>query len=371
MWLQNKWNSVNIIKWNYLLQIQLMIMISFASAILIMPAERTQLVVDDNNTLLSPEFLPFLEECSGQKPNVRLCSMYFDTVYNVYRHGQKWRDDVKMAMIDASKKLENSELTDKFCNILQNESSMALDAQPFSKANHFDAFKWIKESLVCQVNCLDNSESEASHLLRVKEVCKFISGGCRWIVAQKKNLASNVEPIVAEPDAPVAQAVPVAPVAQVIVPKLDKGVVFTADKKQDTETIEEVKEQKLQSIPGIATNSTIPKTVKTSTKPSQEAPDLKQVNNSVPPVPIPPKSKDSSSVTPKLNKSSSVAQDTHNNDIDINQQIKNPINDQSNKAISTNIPNEDENSYPNNEQKTELNNELKSNEMETDDQGKI
>ncbi|XP_055325046.1 trans-Golgi network integral membrane protein 1-like [Sitodiplosis mosellana] len=204
-WLQNKLNLMHAQKWHSFNHIRsvpvtLVVLITvmsvlFASAQIQYPKERVSLVAKDNNTLLDPGFLPFLTECS--KSNVgaskELCTMYYDMVYNTYELGAKGLD-TKIAIQKADKELDNQQLVKEFCEIFRNETTNTLDKQPFSQTNGYNITEWIKTSLICEVNCLQKGKQP--NLVEIKQVCKFISGGCRWIGEQKKKLyfASLVPP---------------------------------------------------------------------------------------------------------------------------------------------------------------------------------
>lgn len=201
MWsLRNKSNSILAQKWHLfnhnhirlvpvtslVLIIVMMMMVSCASAQIKYPSETDKLVAQDSNTLLSPGFLPFLNECSSKNPPVQLCTMYYDMVYNAYQLGSMG-NDTKLAIQKADQELDKPELIKEFCEIFRNETINTLDKQPFSQANDFNITQWIQIRPVCEVSCLQVSSNKPQPV-EVKQVCKFISGGCRWISQQKKKL---------------------------------------------------------------------------------------------------------------------------------------------------------------------------------------
>lgn len=212
MWpLRNKLNSMNAQKWysfNYIRTVPvtslvfiIVMMVSFTSAQMRYPPERNELVARDSNTLLSSEFLSFLNECN--KPNIeipiQLCTMYYDMVFNAYEFGSVG-NDTKIAIQKADQELEKPELIKEFCEIFRNETINNLDKQPFSLANGYNVTEWIQMNPICVLNCLVNSNKKSNYF-EVKQVCKFISGGFRWISEQKKKqyltklAAQNVNPI--------------------------------------------------------------------------------------------------------------------------------------------------------------------------------
>lgn len=198
MWpLQNKLNSMNAQKWysfNHIRSVSvnslvfiIMMMVSLGGCTQMKyPLERDKLVAQDSNTLLSPEFLSFLNGCNN--PNIeipiQLCTMYYDMVYNAYEFGSMG-NDTKIAIQKADQELDKPELIKEFCEIFRNETINNLDKQPFSQANGYNVTEWIQMNPICVLNCLVNSNKK-SRYFEVKQVCKFISGGYRWISEQKK-----------------------------------------------------------------------------------------------------------------------------------------------------------------------------------------
>lgn len=147
------------------------------------PIERDKLVEKDSNNLLSPEFLPFLKDCTSATPTNRaLCVTYYDMVYNVYEYGGK-ADDVKAEIRTANRTLEK--LGDTFCTLFPTEVTQALDKRPFLEANHFQLTVLFDIPNYCVINCLTMHESTLQIVIR--PICKSISGGCKWILQQKRN----------------------------------------------------------------------------------------------------------------------------------------------------------------------------------------
>lgn len=164
-------------------------LVSIASAQMQYPKERNSLVARDNNTLLDPAFLPFLIECN--KPNgttpIQLCTMYYDMVYNAYELGAKGVD-TRQAIQKADKALDNQQLVDKFCEIFRNETIQTLTKQPFSQANGYNVTEWIQLKYACEINCLKNGKPPMTNVFTIQQICKFISGGLKWIGEQNQKL---------------------------------------------------------------------------------------------------------------------------------------------------------------------------------------
>ncbi|XP_031619744.1 trans-Golgi network integral membrane protein 1-like [Contarinia nasturtii] len=185
-WLQNNSNSSNAQKWQFLKPFQMMsiiqlvvVMVSLVSAQMQYPPEKEALVQTDNNILLS---LPFLNVCLTVQSPVEICSMYYDMVYNVYSLELNG-DETKKFILEANQHLENSKLTAKFCNIFRNESRNVLDKQPFSTANNItNVTEWIQMDSMCELNCMEYK----NRVLMIKDICKFISGGLKSILKEKK-----------------------------------------------------------------------------------------------------------------------------------------------------------------------------------------
>lgn len=142
---------------------------------------RNELVAKDGNTLLNPVLLPFLNDCSNPS-NRMLCATYYDMVYNVYEYGGNVAD-VKAEIRTANQALEN--LGDEFCSIFPSEVTDALDKQPFLDANHINLTLLFSVKTYCTISCLTVQETNGK--LVIKPICKSISGGCKWILNQKRN----------------------------------------------------------------------------------------------------------------------------------------------------------------------------------------
>lgn len=173
---------------------------SSAGTELLYPPERNALVAKDGNTLLNLDFLSFLKDCTGLKPQNRmLCATYYDMVYNVYQSNGKG-DDVKAEIRQANQTLEK--LGEQFCTLFPAEVTQALEKQPFLEANNFNLTAKFGEKTYCWINCLITSD--LTQQTEIREICKSISGGCKWIIKQRKNIGSMVGPDVqpAEPKIP-------------------------------------------------------------------------------------------------------------------------------------------------------------------------
>lgn len=358
MWLhQNKLNSANAQKWHLTKNIQLVsvlivIIVSFTSAAFQYPLEKNQLVLNDNNTLLSSEFLP---ECSAPNAEIPLCAMYYDTVYNVYKYGRKGVE-VKAAMEEADNKFENQELINQFCSLLVNDSAIALEAQPFSKKNNLNITQWIRANYRCQVNCLYDTP-EVSNSVRVKKVCKYILGGCRWIAAQKKNFVpTDAQPLAVNPK-------PNLNPNQIPLPNEEAKADVKPDEKKETnknEANNENQNQVQSPNSSINVNASPQKPAKSSTKPSQ-AMIAPKVGEELPqPAAIPPNAL--SSVTPKLNKTTNdkpTKADTNPSQTNANPAPAKPIEAvQTIKVSPPSPPSEDDDAY-NAEQRNDLENDQK------------
>lgn len=141
------------------------------------PPERNGLVNKDNNTLLNPTFLPFLNDC-GVPTNRMLCATYYDMVYNVYQYDKNVAE-VKAEMHTADQTFEK--LGQTFCQLFPTEIIQALDKQPFLDENHINLTALFRIKEYCTINCITMPELT----IVIKPICKFISGGCKWILKQK------------------------------------------------------------------------------------------------------------------------------------------------------------------------------------------
>lgn len=145
------------------------------------PPERNALVAKDGNTLLNSEFLPFLKDCATVNPSNRmLCATYYDMVYNVYQYGGKVAD-VKAEIQQANQTLEK--LSDQFCTLFPTEVIQALDKRPFLDVNRINLTALFRINNYCEINCL--TVNELTQRVEIKQICKSISGGCKWIIKQK------------------------------------------------------------------------------------------------------------------------------------------------------------------------------------------
>lgn len=193
MWLKNDLtNTPKLQSWNgaHLVLLVLMQLISIASGKVKMefPDERISLVATDNNTLLSPDFLPFLNECL--KPDldaktIRLCAMYFDMVYNVYDIGANL-ENVKKDIQAANQTLES--LSKQFCEFFPEELG-SLRKQPFMARNRLNITAWMNTKEQCALSCLYMSDGDDASL-KIWPICKLTSAGCKWISKQKRNISS-------------------------------------------------------------------------------------------------------------------------------------------------------------------------------------
>lgn len=330
MWsLQNKLNSVNAQKWYSLNHIRsvpvislvliiVMMMVSFTSAEIKYPPERVNLVAQDGNTLLSHDFLPFLNECSNSNVvvSIPLCTMYYDMVYNAYQLGSKG-NDTKEAIQKANQELDKPGVIKEFCDIFRNETINTLDKQPFSQVNGFNATQWVQSEDHCKANCLQPSNKPPDFDNEIKQVCKFISGGYRWISEQKKkqflanlpvqNLSPISNPVQSETSSNKVDAGNVAVnqdlnEANKQLKPIGNGVASPVNPNlpvvSDPNTI--VKPNQSASSASSASSSVV--------KPSAKVPEQvsKPIEGSVPAVPQPPKLSPAN-VTPSLNNKTSTA----------------------------------------------------------------
>lgn len=161
-------------------------LISSASAVgaeIQYPHDVRDLVSKDGNTLLNPEFLPFLNDCnSANPPNRMLCATYYDMVYNVYEYGGNVAD-VKAEIRTANEALQK--LGDTFCSFFPDEVNQALDKRPVLDVNHINLTAILRINNYCTINCL--TVQDTSMQVLIKPICKSISGGCKWILKQKRN----------------------------------------------------------------------------------------------------------------------------------------------------------------------------------------
>lgn len=189
------WNSG---KWIFVMSLVLLHIITNACGALTFPKKDwDELKAKDNGTLLNTEFLPFLQECNveqSEPSKIQLCSLYYDMVYNALNYGKS--ADVRKEIITANYTLEKNDVSEGFCDTFPNETS-ALDKLLFTNANN--PYKWTANKAICYANCI-YSTVNASNPIRIKTVCKYIYGGCKWIQKQKLNgaasLNQNIEPIV-------------------------------------------------------------------------------------------------------------------------------------------------------------------------------
>lgn len=159
------------------------------------PIERVGLVEKDSNNLMNPNFLPFLNDCASANPTNRvLCATYYDMVYNVYQYDGNVADAVKAEIHTADQTLEK--LGEQFCSLFPNEITQALDKRPFLNANQINLTAVFRSNTYCTINCLTMQDTTMKIL--IKPICKSISGGCKWILKQKRNAApmdSNLQSI--------------------------------------------------------------------------------------------------------------------------------------------------------------------------------
>lgn len=150
------------------------------------PPEHDDLVLKDSNRLLNPEILPFLKDCTSLRPSKRmLCATYYDMVYNVYQYGVNV-DDVKAEIHKANQTLEK--LGETFCTLFPTEVTQALDKRPFLAANRLNLTALFQYKDYCAINCISVDESTMQR--EINQLCKSISGGCRWILKQRKTVGS-------------------------------------------------------------------------------------------------------------------------------------------------------------------------------------
>lgn len=186
MWLKNDWHSTNTPMWHswkcaYSVSLVLLYTLSNVAGVkLLLPAKEWQdMVAKDGNTLLKEEFLPFLKQCTTDTAtaDMPLCTLYYDMVYNVYQYGAKTAEVTK-EILAANEALDK--WPEQFCDSFPNETNV-LDKLVFTNANGLNKL-WTQKKTLCDVQCLNVVVTG----LKVKPVCKFIFGGCKWISKQKQ-----------------------------------------------------------------------------------------------------------------------------------------------------------------------------------------
>lgn len=356
MWLYNKTESANAHKCNVMKRIQIMSIIQLVSIIMVMvsivsgdmrfPAEKSGLMSKDFNGLLKPDFMTF---CNGPNThNTGICSMYYDMVYNVYELNPIGME-VGAALLAASEELDKPELSKVFCDILRNETTTALDKQPFSMANGIkNVSEWIHMVNVCELNCIDLNKN------KINDVCKYISGGFKWIFKQKnKNSLTDISS-----NAKISNVIDSAKINDVKdemkpLKQKDENEIANAngngnEKKNVNENplINQDAQQNLN--PSKSTNSngsSSPTSTKEIRHDQKTIQATKQLENSVPaPISDPQKPVES---TPKLIKNSTV------NAVKISNDANNENVDPVEPVDSVNNQSDDDDA--NNDKKTELN----------------
>lgn len=299
---RNAWHGVHLV-----LLFVLILLVSHTFGEITFPSERDDLVVKDSNRLLSPDFLPFLNECNTPDADLELCTMYYDTVYNIYQFKPN-ADEIKAEILAASQKLDT--MTDSFCELFPGEVSVAIDQHPFSSINNIN-ITWIQRKSVCTLRCMQLIPPAA---VEIKPVCKFISGGCKWITKRKHTsepidtngslganpIAKPAEPINREPKVnKVIDINPGAELNQIINPNANPIANVKIDETQNAgPNVNEALNNKPSINVTVTKIASIPIQSGKQTGETITRMDTKQAPNSPP---IEPKK---SMVTPTLNKSS-------------------------------------------------------------------
>lgn len=132
-------------------------------------------------TLMSNTYASFVSECitNGNVKPVNLCSTYFDMIYNIFElRGFETAEEIERTTRD----FDNTSIAEQFCELFPGEVATELVKRPFSDALGSKTSNR-HEKDICVQNCVQFAGEET----KIKQICKLISGGCRFINLNKLN----------------------------------------------------------------------------------------------------------------------------------------------------------------------------------------